>query len=338
VTVLVQTYFSIRISFTEVAEQIMTVLSDVDWERGDYFYHIPFKPYDAVLYIGSMMNQDVSRYWRYVWWTHKHIYYGVTEGPPILSPFNKSAALNMRLIVPSEYVKWELEQAGLRVDGVIPHGVEIGAIRSVPRNNEWRSIFGDRFVCLYVAHRNIRKGFRELCEAWKMTRASRDDNVLLVLHTSRKPNVLSGEDYIIPEEGNIVVTDNVHKLDRESLYGLYRAADLYIHGALAEGFGIPIIEAIAAGVPVITLDAKPMSELNRVREARVRVAEQKIYVDRGVASYRLNMPDQQHYAELIDAMIYDKQLRDEVKAKQQSYILQYDVYRVYQRFRRWISL
>jgi glycosyltransferase involved in cell wall biosynthesis len=119
---------------------------------------------------------------------------------------------------------------------------------------------------------------------------------------------------------------------------LYRAADLYIHGGLAEGFGIPIIEAIAAGVPVITIDAKPMSELNRVSDARVRVAGQKIYVDRGIASYRLNIPDVDDYVELIDAMIYDKRLRDEVKAKQQSYILQYDVYKVYQRFRRWISL
>ena len=334
--VLMQTYFCIRVSFTEVAEQIMSVLSDVDWERGDYIYHVPFRSYDAVFYIGSTMNQDIARYFRYMWWTNKHIYYGVTEGPPILSALNRHAMSKMKVIVPSEYVKWELEQAGIRVDDIIPHGVEIDAIRSVPRNNTWRETFGDKFVCLYVAHRNLRKGFRELCEAWKMTKASRDDNVILVLHTSREPNRLSGEDYIIPEEGNIIVTGNVHKLDRESLYGLYRAADLYIHGGLAEGFGIPIVEAMAAGVPVITLDAKPMSELNRVPEARVKVAEQKIYVDRGVAAYRLNVPDLGDYAEVIDAMIYDASLREEVRAKQQSYVCQYDMYRVYGRFRRWL--
>ena len=128
----------------------------------------------------------------------------------------------------------------------------------------------------------------------------------------------------------------MHKLDRESLYGLYRAADLYIHGGLAEGFGIPIVEAMAAGVPVITLDAKPMSELNRVPEARVRVAEQRIYVDRGVAAYRLNVPDLKGYAEVIDSMIYDASLRSEVRAKQQSYINQYDLYKTYKRFRRWL--
>ena len=335
-SVLMQTYFSIRISFTEVAEQIMSALSDVDWERGDYIYHVPFKSYDAVFYIGSMMNQDIARYFRYMWWTNRHVYYGVTEGPPILSVINRYAIGNMKMIVPSEYVKWELEQAGIRVDAVIPHGVEIDAIRSVPRDNMWRKTFGDKFVCLYVAHRNLRKGFRELCEAWKLTRASKDPNVLLVLHTSREPNRLSGEDYIIPEEGNIVVTGNVHKLDRESLYGLYRAADLYIHGGLAEGFGIPIVEAMAAGVPVVTLDAKPMSELNRVPEARVRVAEQRVYVDRGVAAYRLNAPDLRDYAEVIDAMVYDDELREEVRAKQQSYVHEYDAYKVYQRFRRWL--
>ena len=334
--VLMQTYFCIRISFTEVAEQIISVLSDIEWERGDYIYHVPFRSYDAVLYIGSMMNQDIARYFRYMWWANRHVYYGVTEGPPMLSVINRSAMSEMKVIVPSEYVEWELEQAGIRVNDVIPHGVEIDAIRSVPRNNMWRKTFGDKFVCLYVAHRNLRKGFKELCEAWKMTKASKDPNVLLVLHTSREPNRLSGEDYIIPEEGNIVVTGNVHKLDRESLYGLYRAADLYIHGGLAEGFGIPIVEAMAAGVPVITLDAKPMSELNRVPEARVRVAEQKVYVDRGVAAYRLNMPDLRDYAEVIDSMVYDASLRSEVKARQQSYISQYDLNKIYKRFRRWL--
>jgi hypothetical protein len=189
VTVLLQTWFSVRISFTEVAEQIMTVLNDVDWERGDYLYHIPFRGYDAVLYIGSMMNMDVARYYRYVWWSNRHIYYGVTEGPPILSPFNRGALSSMRLIVPSEYVRWELEQAGIRVDGIIPHGIEVDAIRSVPRNNEWRRIFGDRFVCLYIAHRNIRKGFRELCEAWMRAKASRDGNVLL---SSTRPGSRTG--------------------------------------------------------------------------------------------------------------------------------------------------
>ena len=335
--VLMQTYFNIRLSFTEVAEQVMAALPEVEWEKGDYISHIPYRAYDAILYIGSMMNQDIARYYRYLFWTHKHVYYGVTEGPPILSYFNLGALLNMTVIVPSEYVKWELEQKNVKVADIIPHGIEVDKIRSIPRENMWRRIFGDRFIVLYVAHRNLRKGFDYLCEAWKKTDAHADPNVILVLHTGRKPNKLSGETYIIPEDENIVVTDNVHKLDRNSLYALYRAADLYVHGGLAEGFGIPIIEAMAANVPVITLDAKPMSELNRVKEARVKVVEQRVYVDRGVATYRLNIPDLEHYAQLIDRMIYDKEFRGNVRLKQQEYIDEYDYRHVYRRFIKWLS-
>jgi len=331
-TWLMQTYFFTRISFTEVAEHIMEVVYNVKWEVGDYVFHMPYKHYDGVFYIGSMMNQDVARYYRYMWWTDTHVYYGVTEGPPILSPFNIAALQRMKVIVPSRYVAWELERAGIKCDiTLVPHGVRVEKIRNTPRNNMWRKIFGDKLVCLYVAHRHIRKGFKELVEAWKRSKAGRDPNVLLVLHTSRKPNKVSGEDFIIPEEGNIVVTDNILQLNHEDLYGLYRAADIYIHGALAEGFGIPIIEAIAAGLPTLTLDAPPMSELNRIPEARVKVASQEIKVDRGIVTYRLNYPDITDYAEKIDQMVYDRWYRQDIMERQQEYITEYNYKMVYRR-------
>jgi len=335
-TILLQTWFSVRASFTEVAEQIMSVLRDLEWERGDHVFHTPFRSYDAVLYIGSMMNIDVARYYRYVWWSGRHIYYGVTEGPPQLSPFNLAALHSMTVITPSNYVKWELERIGVKVADVIPHGVDVDAFRRIPRNNQWRRMFGDRTIVLYVAHRSIRKGFRHLCEAWRMSRAGRDHNVVLVLHTMRKPNRLSGEDYVIPEEGNIIVTDNVLRLDRQSLMMLYRAADLYIHGALAEGYGIPIAEAMAANVPVLTLGAPPMSELNTVPEAHIRVVSQILHHDMCGNVFRLNIPSMDDYVEKIDWLVYDPKARREIAEKQSEKLPEIGL-NVYERFRRWLS-
>jgi glycosyltransferase involved in cell wall biosynthesis len=334
-TWLIQTYWINRISFTNVAEDLMSVLGDVEWERGDFITHTPYKPYEGVLYVGSFMNLDVSRYYRYMWWTNKHIYYGVMEGPPQLSPFNKFALNRMTVIVPSNYVKWELEQIGISVADVIPHGIDTEAFKNVPRDNEWRKIFGDKTVVLYVAHRHLRKGFKPLCEAWKKSKAGKDKNVVLVLHTSRKPNIISGEDYIIPEDSNIVVTDNILKLDRNSLMALYKSADLYIHGALAEGYGIPIAEAIAAGVPVLTLDAPPMNELNKVPEAKVKVDKKIIVYDFYGTAYRINIPDMDDYAEKIDSLVYDKKLRMEVAEKQSGSAPDISVYR---RFMKWLKV
>jgi glycosyltransferase involved in cell wall biosynthesis len=332
---LMQTYFLVRVSFTNVAEDVMDVVKTVSWEIGDAVLHQPYKPYDGVFYIGSFMNIDVARYYRYIWWTGRHVYYGVTEGPPILSHFNYAAARNMTVVVPSQYVKWELEQAGIPVAEVVPHGIDAKAIRSADPK-VWRKVFGDKTVVLYVAHRHVRKGFRELIEAWRMTKASRDPNVLLVLHTSRKPDA-SENGYMIPEDGNIVVTDNVLKLDRGNLYSLYKAADVYVHGALCEGFGIPVVEAMAAGKPVICMDAGPMNEHVKDKRALVKVERQAVYNYRNFATFRLNIPDLKDYAEKIDAVIYDRSLREELGAKNAEAAERYDKYAVYSRFSRLLA-
>ncbi|MEM2233989.1 MAG: glycosyltransferase family 4 protein [Nitrososphaerota archaeon] len=301
-TVLIQTHINNRVSFTEIAYDIVKVNDNVEWELGDHFSHVPLKRYEAVLYIGSMMRIDVARFYRYMFWTGKHVYYGVTEGPPILDIASMAATKYMRMYVPSNYVKWELENAGIRVDGIIPHGVDVERIGRAD-HRKWREMFGDRIVLLYVAHRNIRKGFRELMEAWRMTRASRDDGVLLVLHTTSAPNTLSGEQYV-KFDGNVLVTENILKLNKDDLYGLYKACDIYVHAALAEGFGIPIVEAMAAGKPVLCIDAPPMNEHVNDKRMLVKVDRQEIYNDRGYATFRMNYPDLRDFAEKIDWIVY----------------------------------
>lgn len=301
-TVLLQTHFNWHVSFTEVANDIIAVNPDIDWEKGDYFTHIPVHGYNAIIYVGSLMRFDVARFYRYMFWTNKHIYYGVTEGPPVLDVLSMGALHNMDVYVPSEYVRAEVQQVGIRVVDVIPHCIDVERVnRADPR--PWRKLFGDKKVVLYVAHRNLRKGFKELMEAWRMTRASEDGNVLLVLHTTTEPNRVSGEEWV-DFSGNVFITENVLKLNKDDLYGLYKACDVYVHAALCEGFGIPIVEAMAAGKPVICIDAPPMNEHVVDKDYLVRVAYQKFYDDRGYVKFRLNIPDPKDFAEKIDHAIY----------------------------------
>jgi glycosyltransferase involved in cell wall biosynthesis len=50
-------------------------------------------------------------------------------------------------------------------------------------------------------------------------------------------------------------------LDNKVLQALYSSASALLFPSLAEGFGWPIVEALACGCPVVTTDEAPMSEV-----------------------------------------------------------------------------
>lgn len=53
----------------------------------------------------------------------------------------------------------------------------------------------------------------------------------------------------------------LQKLSTEELVGIYNGALLYVHPSLDEGFGLPILEAMACGVPVVALKVGSIPEL-----------------------------------------------------------------------------
>ena len=310
--------------------------SGYEFEEASWPHHVPTKTYDRVVHVNSITMEAVSAFYRYMWWTRNQVFYGVCEGRPVLSYWSLAALNHMRLIVPSQYVKWELEGMGIRVDDVIPHGIELDEFENAPRNNRWRELFGDKIVVLTVGHRNIRKGHRYLIEAWNKTRASRDPNVLLVIHSDVRDGS-NTENVILPCGENVFVTNQVGKLGREDIIGLFKAADLYVQPSLAEGFGLPIVEAMAAGVPTMVLDAPPMNEHVRQPEMLVKVVEQRWYNYYGVMHFRLNIPDIDDFAEKLDAAIYDEDLRRRVAEEQLEDARRYDYRVVYKRWRRWLE-
>ena len=47
----------------------------------------------------------------------------------------------------------------------------------------------------------------------------------------------------------------------EDLLHLYNGADLFIYPSLYEGFGLPVLEAMACGIPVITSNVSSLPEV-----------------------------------------------------------------------------
>ncbi|MEM2410757.1 MAG: glycosyltransferase, partial [Thermofilaceae archaeon] len=116
---------------------------------------------------------------------------------------------------------------------------------------------------------------------------------------------------------NCVVLDRFGGVEREWVYGFYHALDVYAHPALGEGFGLPVLEALAAGKPVVHADYDPLSEITTKEcSFRVRVTEVGTYSEGSGIRYELRFFDHGEFADAIIAAVDEVRRRgDELRAQ-----------------------
>lgn len=156
----------------------------------------------------------------------------------------------------------------------VPHAVDTEVFRPLDRA-EVRKATGvpeDVFLVGMVAAnkgRPSRKSFQEALEAFRLLR-ERHDNARLYLHTTLDPNFSQGENIMELVE-SLQITDSILVADQyrqafnplppQKMAQVYSTFDVLLNPAQGEGFGIPIIEAQACGVPAIVTDFSAMSEV-----------------------------------------------------------------------------
>ena len=168
-------------------------------------------------------------------------------------------------------------QARFRAEGIdafyVPHGIDLGTWKPPEDKAALRERSGlspDTYVVGVNAANNdaIRKAAPEMMLAFAKFNAAHPDS-LLALHTGVHCD--GGQDLEALAE-NLGITDKCIVVDQyrytaglispEDLAEWYGCVDVLLSTTYAEGFGLPIVEAKACGVPVITTRCSSMEELN----------------------------------------------------------------------------
>lgn len=150
----------------------------------------------------------------------------------------------------------------------------------------------DSFV-LYVGSNKPHKNLPRLVEAWAQ----------ITEHGIRNTLVLAGPwDPRYPEprrRAEQLGLENVRWLGpvpEADLPALYSAATLFVFPSLYEGFGLPVLEAMACGVPVVCSDTSSLPEVA------------------GDAALRVNPTDVEALAAAIERALADEALRADLRA------------------------
>ncbi|MCB9496116.1 MAG: asparagine synthase (glutamine-hydrolyzing) [Fibrobacteria bacterium] len=160
----------------------------------------------------------------------------------------------------SSYVRDLYLRAGVPEDRVhvVPLGVDVERFRpGVAPLTGLPAKKGVRF--LFVGGTIARKGFDKLLNAWQKAFGPSDDVELLVKDMGGATTYRgqTGEHWVrkLQESGNCATIHYTNAdLAPAELPAVYASADVLVHPYRGEGFGLPIAEAMACGLPVVVTD------------------------------------------------------------------------------------
>lgn len=193
------------------------------------------------------------------------------EGEPLVNSEWRAVLSGLPLITCSNYGAEVLRKSTGRTDvPVAYHGIDHDVFRVNGRRDYTRKLLGweNRFVVMTVGANVRRKQHPRLFEAIAILKTKyKQDDIMLYDHTVpfdshwlegwNLPEVAHNYGILDSVRFNPGVTkhnefvEEVGLYDNIGLVDLYNAADLFVLPSQVEGFGIPIAEAMACGVPVM---------------------------------------------------------------------------------------
>jgi len=247
-----------------VALAIATVLKKEGVKTTIYNLTAPKISERNVILVGNIFSLSISYAQRFLP-EHNLTFYAITEGMPILDSMSHKLSENVTYITPSQYTKQCLEQAGLNVEAVIPHGIDL--------NSKYDKNFHDKIkqsipqpskvepsnIMLCVAGNWRRKALDKLLIASKIIEKITRD-AFLILHSGiGDTNIVHLQQLL--ELKQMWFTNLWGTLSQAKLSSLYKLSDFYVLPSMVEGFSLTFLEAFKWNKPVIGVDCPAGNEI-----------------------------------------------------------------------------
>ncbi|MGD0378281.1 MAG: glycosyltransferase family 1 protein [Streptosporangiaceae bacterium] len=180
--------------------------------------------------------------------------------------YPRSARLADAIIINSESLRSEIERY-LEVDArklkLIPEAVDHGLFKQGDAGAARARVASHgitRPFVLFVSSLWPYKNCDGLLRAWALARGELGDRQLAIVGPGRDEHYLARLHSLAAELGISADVVFVGGVPLEETVRFYQAADVFVYPSLNETFGLPILEAMACGCPVVTSDTSAMPE------------------------------------------------------------------------------
>jgi glycosyltransferase involved in cell wall biosynthesis len=222
-------------------------------------YAVPVLRKLGVPVVATCQGVDIQR--------NAEIGYGLRLHPAFDKIFSETLPQCNAVTAVSHDVAEEYKRLGIPQEKItyIPNGIDTK--KFADKQNE-RAEFSDKYgipdgrrILLSVGRNHPKKGFQYIPEIAQRLLRMRDDFIWVVIGNAVRS--LSDEVREKKLQKRIILIDQIgadndstqSEFPKKDIIAAYKAADVFVFPTLLETFGIVIVEALAAGLPIVTTDA-----------------------------------------------------------------------------------
>jgi len=198
--------------------------------------------------------------WPYIYCKKPKAVYVTIEGIPSKANYLHSNVRSLDFIAVSHFVERCLKQVGLKVVDVVHHAVDYEKCKSLRPDSltlkkKWEAEYGDRVKFLYLGRNDPRKGLPELGKAVGILNEEHQDEFVMLLASE-------GDVEGLTDQKNVVKIAQTGSMMYDDVLRIIGACDYFVFPSMCEGFGLPLLEANAMGVPAIHAWIPPLEEFS----------------------------------------------------------------------------